>query len=67
LSFVSPERLSLRGYKILGAGIGNPRTISARIFGRFLALLGVKDIGSLYSISKKIPSIAHTIVALKDL
>jgi hypothetical protein len=66
LSFVPPERLSLRGYRILGAGIGNPRTKAARLFGRMLGLLGITDLGALYSLSKRFPSIAHTIVAFKD-
>jgi 2-polyprenyl-3-methyl-5-hydroxy-6-metoxy-1,4-benzoquinol methylase len=66
LSFISPERLALRGYSIQGAGIGNPRTTAARLLGRILGLLGITDSGALYSLSKRIPSIAHTIVAFKD-
>ena len=67
LSFVNPSFLKDRGYKVLGAGIGNPRTIQARVLGRCLKLLRIKDTTTLYSASKYLPSIAHTIVAYKDL
>jgi len=66
LSFIPPEWLKKRGYKILGAGFGNPRTIQSRILGRCLGLLGVRNTSNLYSLSTYAPSLANLTVAYKD-
>ncbi len=66
VSFVSRRQLRSRGYKIVGAGFGNPQTVSARIVGKCLSLLGVRDTSSFESLTKHLPSLAHTIVAYKD-
>ena len=66
LSYVSAKYLKQRGYQIYGAGFGNPRTLSVKLFTHSLRLLGVRDFSIFESLSKKWPSLAHTIVAVKD-
>lgn len=66
LSFVSPAFLRKRGYKIYGAGFGNPRTLGLKIVVHTLRLFGVKDFTIFSSLTKNLPSLAHTTVAIKD-
>ncbi len=66
LSYVSATYLRRRGYTIYGAGFGNPRTWSVKLCVRALRLFGMRDFSVLDSLSKKIPQLAHTIVAIKD-
>jgi 2-polyprenyl-3-methyl-5-hydroxy-6-metoxy-1,4-benzoquinol methylase len=66
LSYVSAKFLRKRGYKIFGAGFGNPRTLSVKLFVRPLRLFGVKDFSIFDSLSKRWPSLAHTIIAIRD-
>jgi 2-polyprenyl-3-methyl-5-hydroxy-6-metoxy-1,4-benzoquinol methylase len=66
LSYVSANFLRKRGYKIFGAGFGNPRTLSVKLMVHSSRLLGVRDFSIFDSLSKRWPSLAHTIVAVKD-
>jgi hypothetical protein len=66
LCFVSPDFLRRRGYRVFGAGFGNPRTFSLKVFARTLRLLGVRDFTLFWSLTKKFPSLAHTTVAVKE-
>jgi hypothetical protein len=66
LSYVPAKLLRQRGYQIFGAGYGNPRTLSVKFMTHLLRLFGVRDFGVFDSLSKKLPSLAHTIVAVKD-
>src|SRR5215469_1311235 len=67
LSFLPAGFFRRRGYTIYGAGFGNPRTLSVKLFARTLRLFGVRDFSIFDSLSKKMPQLAHTIVAVKDL
>jgi hypothetical protein len=67
LSYVSANFLSKRGYKIYGAGFGNPWSLSVKVVVHTAQLFGVKDFTVFDSLSKKIPSLAHTTVAVKDI
>lgn len=66
LSYISAKRLRERGYRIYGAGLGNPRTLSVKFFVHALRLFGVRDFSPFDSLSKKFPSLGHTIVAVKE-
>jgi len=66
LSYVSAKFLRQRGYRIYGAGFGNSRTWSVKLFVHAFRLLGVRDFTAFDSLSKNLPSLAHTIVAVKD-
>lgn len=66
LSYVSAKFLRKRGYQIYGAGFGNPRTFSVKLMSHSFRLLGVRDFSIFDSLSKRWPSLAHTIVAVKD-
>jgi len=67
LSYVSAAFLKKRGYKIYGAGFGNPRTLSVKIFVRFFRLFGVRNFTIFNSLSWKFPSLGALTVAVKDL
>jgi hypothetical protein len=67
LSFVSPAFLRQRGYRIFGAGFGNPRTIRLKMVVHTLRLFGIRDFSIFSSITKNLPSLAHTTVAVKDI
>lgn len=63
LSYVSREFFYNRGYKIIGAGFGNPTNIMFRAMRKFgLSLEFIFE-----SIPRKIPSLGNLIVAYKDL
>jgi len=66
LSYVYAEFLCKRGYRIYGAGFGNPRTLSVKCFVHALRPFGVRDFSIFDSLSKKFPSLAHTIVAARE-
>jgi hypothetical protein len=67
LSFITPAFLRKRGYHIFGAGFGNPRTIRLKLVVHTLRLLGMRDFSILSSMTKNLPSLAHTTVAVKDI
>ena len=62
LSYVSRRDLKRRGYRIVGAGFGNPESIASRIFAR----LHLRPQFALESIPRVIPRLAQQIVAYKD-
>ena len=62
LSYVSREVFRKRGYKLIGAGFGNPVNIPSRIAVRLSRR--AKDV--LQSISRIFPSLGESIVAYKD-
>ena len=66
LSYVSADYLRKRGYRIYGAGFGNPHALSVKLFVHAFKLMGVRDFSIFESLSKKFPSLAHTTVAIKD-
>jgi SAM-dependent methyltransferase len=66
LSYISAKWLRQRGYRIYGAGFGNPRTLSVKFLSHVLRLFGVRDFTALDSLAKNLPSLAHTTVAVKE-
>jgi SAM-dependent methyltransferase len=66
LSYISAKFLRQRGYRIYGAGFGNSRTLSVKVMVHTLRLLGVRDFTAFDSLSKNMPSLAHTIVAVRE-
>jgi SAM-dependent methyltransferase len=66
LSYISADLLRRRGYKIYGAGFGNPRTYSVKFLVHTLRLFGVRDFSALHSLSKNLPSLAYCTVAMKE-
>ena len=66
LSYVSAIELRRRGYRVYGAGFGNPRTLSVKVVVRLLSLFGFRDFSGLYSLSKYWPSLGNLTVAVKD-
>lgn len=67
LSYVSADFLRKRGYKIYGAGFGNPWAFSVKALVHTARLFGIRDLTIFDSLSKKMPSLAHTTVAVKDI
>ncbi|MGA3265639.1 MAG: class I SAM-dependent methyltransferase [Verrucomicrobiota bacterium] len=66
LSYISAGQFRRRGYRVYGAGFGNPRALSVKFFAHTVRLFGVRDFSMFDSLSKNMPSLAHTIVAVKD-
>jgi len=62
LSYVSRRDLERRGYRIIGAGFGNPDSTAGRVFAR----LRLRPQFALESIPRVIPWLAQQIVAYKD-
>jgi len=67
LSYVSADFLKKRGYKIYGAGFGNPRAYSVKFMFHFFRLFGVRDFSIFSSLSMKFPSLGALTVAVKDI
>lgn len=61
LSYVDRGFLRSRGYRLLGAGWGNPRSRLVR------AASSLRLAPSLHSTVRRLPSLAETIVAVKDI
>jgi SAM-dependent methyltransferase len=61
LSFVAAEAFRNRGYRLLGAGWGNPQSRVVRI-GQLLRLAP-----ALHSVPRLLPGLGATLVAVKDL
>ena len=63
LSYVARRDLARRGYRIIGAGFGNPDSKLSRA----LAACGLHPAFALESISRVLPALARQVVAYKDM
>jgi 2-polyprenyl-3-methyl-5-hydroxy-6-metoxy-1,4-benzoquinol methylase len=61
LSYVSRTRLKARGYRVIGAGFGNPRHPVVRLGVR------LRLASSLTSLPRHLPSLGESVVAVKDI
>lgn len=66
LSYLPASFFRARGYRLYGAGFGNPRTYSVKVFTHFFRLLGIRDFSIFESLSKQWPSLGALTVAVKD-
>lgn len=63
LSYLPRSFFRKRGYRLLGAGFGNPRNLPSRLIVKLLS----GRTSMLNSLPRRVPSLAQSLVAFKDL